>query len=119
MKWTISIPLKPPSLNLWVHLHWRTRKDIMDEWAKAIWALCNEQHIPRMERIKLDATVYFKDNRRRDYDNYGTVFKLTLDSLKRIGIIPDDNTAHVERPILPELEVDHDNPRTEVTITNI
>jgi crossover junction endodeoxyribonuclease RusA len=80
--------------------------------------VCKEQKIPALPQVKLYATVYFPDQRRRDLDNYFPgVFKPALDGLVAAGVIPDDDTRYV--PELPGLrfDFDHDNPRTEITIT--
>ena len=117
MTYLLTIPLLPPSLNAWTSCHWAKRKRIKDEWTHAIWALTNEQRIPPMERVHLEAVLFFATNRRRDVDNYVVVYKIAQDSLVRIGMIPDDSQDHVSITP-PILEVDSDNPRTELTINS-
>jgi len=115
MNFILDIPLLPPSLNAWISCHWAKRKRIKDEWTNAIWALVNEQHIPPMDKVHLEATLYFATKRTRDVDNYVVIYKIAQDSLVRIGFIPDDSTDHVSISP-PVLEVDPDHPRTELII---
>ena len=90
----------------------------MDLWCYAIWARVNEARIPPLNVTTFEATIFFKDKRKRDADNFEfSVKKLTQDCLQRIGIIPDDDPAHVSWGKV-ELAVDKDNPRTEITICN-
>jgi len=114
--YTLTIPLLPPSLNAWQSCHWAKRKRIKDEWCNAVWALCNESRIPPMERIHLEAVLFFATKRKRDTDNYVITYKIVQDCLVRIGMIPDDNTDHVSISP-PILDVDSSSPRTVLTIT--
>jgi len=56
---------------------------------------------------------YFRTNRRRDQDNYAP--KQLLDSMRKAGILADDN-AEVLRLLPVEFQVDKDRPRTEVFV---
>ena len=90
----------------------------MDTWCYAIWGRVNEVHVPVQNVVTLSATIYYKENRKRDLDNteYG-LKKITQDCLQRIGIIPDDDPAHVSWGKV-EMAVDKDNPRTEIKISD-
>ena len=90
----------------------------MDTWCYAIWAKVNEARVPPMGKCKLLATIYYKENRKRDLDNaeYG-LKKITQDCLVRMGLIPDDTPDHVTWGAVA-LETDKGNPRTEITICN-
>ena len=115
--YTLDIPLLPPSLNAWQSCHWAKRKRIKDEWCNAVWALCNEQRIPPMERIHLSAVLLFATKRKRDADNFeSTLKKITQDVLVRIGTIPDDTPDHVSWGKI-ELGTDAKLPRTILVIT--
>jgi len=114
--WILDVPLVPPSLNEWQRMCWRDRIPFTEEWDRAIWALCLEQHVPQLERIDLNIEIYFKDKRRRDYDNQATAFKLSLDALVHAGILPDDNPRHLVRPMFPAILCDRKYPHTEITI---
>lgn len=65
--------------------------------------------------IKLSATFYCKDNRRRDLDN---MLSTTLDALRHAGVLEDDNWQ-----LIPEITLrgalDKKNPRVEIIIEHI
>ncbi|MBW2672148.1 MAG: RusA family crossover junction endodeoxyribonuclease [Deltaproteobacteria bacterium] len=71
-------------------------------------------NIPKIERAEVRLVYYFKDQRRRDPDNYAG--KFILDGLRKAGIISDDNAGVLRLP-QPEFRVDRQAPRTEVWIT--
>jgi Holliday junction resolvase RusA-like endonuclease len=117
--WKITVPLVPPS---------RNSKDAKDrwrytetkaEWKYEVWALCKEAKIKPCSKIRTEIAIYFHENRRRDHDNYGIVNKLVNDGLVAASVIIDDNPEYLEKPSYPDLLVDKENPRTEVTITRI
>jgi hypothetical protein len=113
----LNIPLVPPSLNTWQTVHWAKRKRIKDEWANAIWALCNESRVPPMDKVHLSAVLLFATNRKRDADNFeSTLKKITQDSLVRIGIIPDDTPECVSWGKIT-LDIDKTFPRVALTLT--
>lgn len=58
---------------------------------------------------------YFPDRRRRDPDNYSG--KMLLDPLVREGILQDDSFNNIELRL--SAEVDTQDPRTEITVTEI
>ena len=58
---------------------------------------------------------YFKDNRRRDADNYSG--KIVHDALVRAGVIADDSYSNIVS--MPFFWVDKKNPRTVITVVEI
>jgi len=110
--------MTPPSANILLRQHWAVRKRLLDEWCYAIWGRANEVHCPRQNVVTISATIYYKENRKRDQDNaeYG-LKKITQDCLVRMGLIPDDDPSHVSWGKI-SLETDKGNPRTEITICN-
>lgn len=58
---------------------------------------------------------YFKNRIRRDPDNYSG--KMLLDPLVTEGILEDDSFKNIELQL--SADVDKDNPRTEITITEV
>jgi len=117
MTFFLTIPLVPPSLNPWQRMSWHDQLPIRNEWYKAVWALCKEQGLPMLERIDLDISVYYRDRRRRDWDNGAVGFKLVQDGLVHAGVLPDDNVKHIVRPRFPDILHDKAAPRTEVVVT--
>ena len=110
--------MTPPSTNVLLRNHWAVRKRLIDEWHTAVWALANEVRLPPQNVVTVEATIYFRDKRKRDKQNYITsVDKLVLDGLVRCGILPDDDPEHV-KSFAVGFEVDSQKPRTEITIYN-
>lgn len=62
--------------------------------------------------LGIEVRLYFKDNRRRDIDNYG---KVLLDSLT--GIIYEDD-EQIQSMSVAKF-VDKDNPRIEIEVTKL
>lgn len=115
--WTLSIPMVPPSGNVLLRQFWTDRQKLIDCWHETVWALCNEARVPPADHMLVESTIHFRDNRRRDPQNYvPSIDKLVFDGLSRCGIIPDDSPAHLTWSV-PILEVDSKNPRTEVFLT--
>lgn len=68
-----------------------------------------------LERAIVNITYYFKDQRRRDPDNYSG--KMLLDPLVKEGILKDDSFDVVT--LVLDGKVDKHNPRTEIEIRSI
>jgi len=68
------------------------------------------------KKVAVSITYYFKDERRRDLDNFSG--KFLFDPLVAEGIIVDDSFHYVKKIEL-EAFVDKENPRTEIEITNL
>jgi len=116
--YTLTIPLVPISQNTneW-NSRWRKR-DYLEVWVRAAWAVAKEAKVPKLAGGELDAVIFFKnDDPRRDFDNYfSPLWKGTLDGLVHAGVFPDDN-SRVVRPNTPYFEMDKSNPHTVITIT--
>ncbi|MDR3599389.1 MAG: hypothetical protein P4L49_02720 [Desulfosporosinus sp.] len=110
----ICIPELPPSLNVWSRKHWRVRHALVEEMTNNLRLLAMAYKIPRIEKAEVRLVYFFRDNRRRDPDNYAP--KFLLDGLRKSGIIAEDNFKVLRLP-QPEFKVDGKNPRTEVWIT--
>jgi len=99
VRYTLTIPGIPPSLNVWKRMSMFPAARAQKAFQDAAWACLNEKgnKCPRgLERVDLRAVVYFTVARRRDGDNYGSVlWKWFQDVLVREGVIPDDTPAHV------------------------
>ena len=110
----ICVPSLPPSLNVWSRKHWRVRHRLVEEMTNNLRLLALAKKIPRIEKAEVKMVYYFRDNRRRDPDNYAP--KFLLDGLRKSGIIAEDNSRVLRLP-QPVFEVDGKDPRTEVWIT--
>lgn len=120
MKHVIELPFTPPSLNVWQRIHWAKRLKIKREWVEYIRGLCGEvdKKIPRYEKVKLSAKLYFPDKHKRDTDNFSaTLWKLVCDSLVNANVIPDDSSEYVQIST-PEL-VFENRERTVIVIEGV
>ena len=100
---TITIPLVPPSLNVFYSgRHWAIRKALADEWHNAVWVICKKQKIKKITEFPVDiiTQTYYKSKRERDTDNTILAPKLICDGLKLAGIIPDDNPKYIGTHII-------------------
>jgi hypothetical protein len=93
------------------------RLKVQAEWDLAIFTLVKEQKIPCQQKIKLDSTIYFSTDRRRDRDNYITTYKLCQDGLKDALVVFDDDASRVTFSA-PVLKVGQP-PRTELVISSV
>ena len=53
---------------------------------------------PSFERARLVAWVRFPDGRRRDLHNYMPTLKALVDGLVDAGLLPDDDSRHLQGP---------------------
>lgn len=123
-KITLVLPLeKPPSAqdfyNQKIHHSQRT---IMKNAAHAVVRQAVNEYEERHGTIALRFpvhlvyTVYYKDERRRDYENVAT--KYYTDGLTECGVLPDDCSKYVPDGTT-RIRLDRANPRTEITIEEI
>jgi Holliday junction resolvase RusA-like endonuclease len=115
--WTLVYNQVPVSQN---SKEWRqgwSQYQVRKDWKEQTFWLCKEQRIPPLERVRVEAVIFFRTAQRRDYDNYGTLFKPLMDGLVLAGVIPDDCHPYVERQRFADHQVDDARSRTEVTIT--
>ena len=111
---TITIPEIPPSLNRWSRMHWAPKAQEKARWKEMVWA--SSRGKPKfMVPVVATVTYFFKDRRRRDFDNF--VPKFVLDGL--VGtVLADDDQSHVEE-LRIRFGYDPKHPRTEVTLTPV
>ena len=115
----LRLPYLPPSLNVWSRQHWSKRQKEVANLTESLTFLLysvdswRAKNTPCFTRAVVQVTYYFRNNRRRDPDNYGG--KQILDSLRYAGILADDDAKSISLP-QPEFRVDAKAPRTEITI---
>jgi crossover junction endodeoxyribonuclease RusA len=110
----VSLPEVHPSLNTWYRWH---RYQIYEEkrrWEKMVQMLCFSK--PKVTvPVVLTVTYFFRDRRKRDFDNYPP--KFILDGIKG-SLLPDDSEDWIQ-----ELRIrfahDPKSPRTEVQLTPV
>jgi len=118
---TLSLPggaLSPNS-----RAHWRKlgkEKKLYGGMAYMAWREAAMRHSPgttlRWQRAAAQATFFWAVHRRRDYDNASASLKCVWDQLRRLEILPDDDSDHLTH--LPTVfRLDRNNPRVEITLT--
>ena len=91
---------------------------IKEEWhwlIKEVLICVKKPKIPYKKAV-VTITYYFKDNRRRDPDNYSG--KMILDPLVREGVLQDDSFDNIKLTV-QKGGVDKNFPRTEIEIINL
>ena len=120
----IIIDETPLSKNLYVNMHWASRR----EYKERISWLIYEQKMfekslkPReyaelpYDKASINIDIFFKDKRRRDVANYiGGGIIAILDVLVDLKFITDDNYDCIGQPQIT-FNMDKDYPRTEIRI---
>ena len=76
--------------------------------------------LPSLTKIQVDYYLYPKTKRRTDLGNVLSIHqKFFEDALVELGIIPDDDYKHIIKSTQNFGELDKDNPRVEIEITEI
>lgn len=115
----ITIKGVPPSLNRTAGRQnvWEYRKT-KEQWTRAVQLTCRaskERPKEPYEYALVELRYFFPTRGRHDADNYAG--KYLLDGLTRAGVIVDDDLKHIRTLIVGDY--DKNNPRTEITITEI
>lgn len=117
MRYEYKIPLVPPSNNKYIgnggqskNLEYQAEKR---QWAGYINIFCRPKPPKALDKAKVTLHYFFKDNRRRDPDNYSG--KFILDGLVRAGILQDDSFAVIDL----ELKADKDTDKKGYVIVTI
>ena len=73
---------------------------------------------PSLERARLVAWVRFPDGRRRDLHNYMPTLKALVDGLVDAGLLPDDDSRHLQGPDM-RLDTRHTSKRMGIPMCSI
>lgn len=82
-----------PLLNANDRVHWTKRAHLTADIRMLSRNLSS--HIPRMDKVKIRATYYPPDNRRRDMSNLFLTVKAAVDGLVDSGVLKDDSDKYV------------------------
>lgn len=89
-----TIPDIPPSNNLFIGRNNRhDYKKIKEKWETVVAVCCRPKPPKPLKRSIVTLVYHFRDNRRRDPDNYSG--KMILDGLTKAGIIADDSFCRI------------------------
>ncbi len=108
-----TIKAIPPSNNKYIgrNMRWEYQ-EVKKQWAKIIYFVCRDKPPKPLKKAVVKITYYFKDNIRRDCDNYSG--KMILDGLVNAGIIEDDSFKHIELVLKAFFKCEE--AKTEITI---
>lgn len=119
---TITLPLPPKELHPNARVHWMVKaKQTLSYRTTARWVAYevlnpigfHGKSRPYWKAATVQATFYFKVNRRRDADGLLSSLKAAFDGLADAGVIADDSgLTHL--PVI--VKVDAKNPRVELEI---
>lgn len=86
----IKIPLKVPSLNVLMRMHWANKSKLKKQWALFIRRPIDKVYFKKMTIIGMQTRIY-------DYDNFvGGCKELVVDNLRQKNWIKDDNIKNIK-----------------------
>lgn len=94
--WTLDLPYSSPPLSLNRRLHWAVEQRIRKQLIHDVTWLARARRVPTgLERIIV--TLHWRPGvvRRRDTDNPAPTIKAAIDALVTLGVVVDDDSAHV------------------------
>jgi hypothetical protein len=94
--------------------HWAERAKRLADMTENMQALMIVHKLPKFKKAEIRIVHYFRVDRARDYDNYGSPKKF-IDSLRYCTLIAGDDSK-VLKLHPPEFRIDPKNPRTEVFV---
>lgn len=106
----------PPSNNKFIgrNVRWQYQEE-KNRWHWLVKSAIQCKPAKPFKNASVEITYFFKNNIRRDPDNYSG--KMLLDPLVREGILKDDSFNNIE--LILKSYVDKAKPRTEIEITEI
>ena len=120
----IIIGETPLSKNRYVNMHWASRREYKDtiSWLIYEQKMFEKSIKPReyaelpYNKAKINIDIFFKDNRKRDVQNYvGGGLISWLDVLVNLQYIKDDSYDCIGQPQI-SFNIDKEYPRTEIRI---
>jgi crossover junction endodeoxyribonuclease RusA len=92
VRYTLSFPPGTPLINVNTREHYRARAKVTAALRAAACVLARSEGIPPLGRIRVRATYYPPDRRRRDSSNVLFLsLKAALDGITDAGVLSDDN----------------------------
>lgn len=88
----------PPGMNTLLRMHWAMYQRTKQDWYYLIMAALGRQHRNiSYKKARVEMTMYRLGN--MDRDNTESCFKLVGDSIKLLGIVPDDRPEYIETSV--------------------
>lgn len=100
MKFAMTIPDVPPSLNKTLRMHWSARQRLKNAWLYWVKANIPEVHLKPV--VKMKATVTFHHSRLYDKDNAYGACKVLVDAMRHCGFIVNDTAEWLELSVEQE-----------------
>jgi hypothetical protein len=93
---TLSIPGTPPSFNkVGLHSHWAAGRKAKQDWEQWLQIALLEQRVPKgLSSVVAQATIRFKQRRRRDEGNFKPLLEKALGDVLQNGWIENDTPEH-------------------------
>jgi Holliday junction resolvase RusA-like endonuclease len=94
----IVVPEVAPSLNRLMRLHWAARRRLLKKWEWIMYVETYRVRGPTAVKFegKLSVRITRRSRKTLDHDNlYGSA-KLILDAMTSVGLLLDDDPAHIE-----------------------
>jgi Holliday junction resolvase RusA-like endonuclease len=116
---SITITMRLPPKELWPNRlkHWAKKAPITREYRNTAWlTMLQKFQGDPYKRAIAKLTFYWPDKRRRDVRNAEAAMKAAYDGIVDAGVIEDDDYLHLIHDAT-EFELDTQNPRVEITIT--
>ncbi len=110
----------PPSFNYFTSIKRIVQNSLKQQYKEfSIW-LANYYNIAdlNINKAKITYTFFFKDHRRRDFDNLLLTPKLINDGFVEAKVLTDDNGESLSIEFMP-FEYDKENPRVEMILRKI
>ena len=98
---TLEIPKLADWLNLNQQLHWAPRNKRAQAWRNGAHIYARKHRLPKnLQHVRIDAYVWKSSKRTYDPHNLMATLKPVVDGLVDYGLIPDDNTLHLDGPFI-------------------
>jgi len=123
MKAEFTIPGELPALNEIINMakqKWSYKDLKKAETERVAWELTNQgaKRLPPFTKPVEVTITWYCPNRRKDKDNILAGCKFIFDAMQEVGLIRNDGWNQVAR-IIPEFDVDKENPRVEIEIEEV
>lgn len=112
---TLTLQLPPKELSPNSRCHYMAKANKAKKYRAAAFMVARAQPIRKAwKEATIQATFYFKQNRRRDKDNLLAMLKNAFDGIADAGVVANDS-GFTHLPV--QIEIDREHPRVELRIS--